>query len=457
MGVSEVVCRAISVVLSMVLLQRLQWSGFGRIEFSFQIVFWLVLIVRDCFETIITREIARHPRITRNLVNHVLAVKLTFAIGILAALAMTAQLAFSEVTDRWVLILYGLLLLTTALGLDFVYRGKETMGLVAVSLLVRTSVYCIGVWYCVHDSRQILMVPLWLACGEFTGIALVWAVYARQFGFPRPVLRGRFLLVFLKRGRLVGLIHLCQAVLISADLLVVGLMNSWSDVGRYGGAQRIISTVMAFGMIVQQVVFPSLSRSWRASSESTRRLLDFAVRILVSGFIPVAVGGSLLAEPLVRFLLPPQEYHEAGLLLAIGIWKAPLLSLAFLYQSSLIAMNRESQGLKLLAWGSLCSGPMIALMHWRLGLPGASLAVLVIGLGLVIAGYCCLAVGPCRPSAHHHLARPLFASLVMSLICVLGLRIHVVVAVVAGAVSYLITMKLIGGLDFRPMGADDAG
>ncbi len=234
-------------------------------------------------------------------------------------------------------------------------------------------------------------------------------------------------------------------------------MNSWSDVGRYGGAQRIISAVMAFGMIIQQVVFPSLSRNWRASSEAGRRLLDFSVRILVSGFIPIAVGGSLLAEPLVRFLLPTQEYHEAGMLLAIGIWKAPLLSLAFLYQSSLIAMNRESQGLKLLASGSLCSGPMIALLHWRFGMPGASLAVLVIGLGLVIAGYCCLALGPCRPSGHHHLARPVVASLVMSLACVLGLRMHVVVAVVAGAICYLLTMKLIGGLDFLSRGSENAG
>ncbi len=201
LGVAEIVCRAISVVLTITLAKRLGSSGFGRIEFSFQIVFWLVLIVRDCFETIITREIARHPRITRNLVNHVLAVKLTFAVAILAALSVVSTLTFSEATDRWVLNLYGLLLLTTALGLDFVYRGKETMGLVAVSLLVRTSIYCVGVWYCVHDASQILMVPLWLACGEFTGIALVWVVYARQVGFPRPVLGLRFLIVFLRRGR----------------------------------------------------------------------------------------------------------------------------------------------------------------------------------------------------------------------------------------------------------------
>ena len=174
-------------------------------------------------------------------------------------------------------------------------------------------------------------------------------------------------------------------MIVSADLLVVGLMSQWSDVGRYGAPHRMISAVMAFGMIFQQVVFPALSRNWRASPDAGRRLLDFAVRVLVSGFIPVAVGGTLLAEPLVGSC-SRRSIRHAGLLLAVGIWKAPLLSLAFLYQAALIATNRESQGLRLLVWGSVCSAPLIALFQWRLGLPGAALAVLVIGLGLVGGG-----------------------------------------------------------------------
>lgn len=452
LGLAEVVCRGFSFFLTLALArpQRLGPSGFGRIEFSFNIVFWLVLIVRDCFETIITREIARHPRLTRKLVNHVLAVKLLLAGVLFAGLTAVSFCVFSDPVDRWVLILYGLLLLTTALGLDFVYRGNESMGLVALSLVLRTTIYCVGVWTFVGDSSRLLLVPAWLAIGELTGIALVWVVYSRRFGIPRPVLGLRFLQVFLKRGRSVGLIHLCQAVIVSADLLVVGLkLSHWADVGRYGAPLRMISAVMAFGMIFQQVIFPSLSRNCRTSPDAARRLLDFAVRVLVTGFLPIAVGGALLSEPLVRFLLP-MEYQQSGNLLAIGIWRAPLLCLAFLYQAALIAMNKESQGLRLLIWGAVTSVPMIALFQSRWGLPGASVAVLVIGLGLLLTGYFCLARGNCQPSGHHHLARPLVASMVMVPVCLAALKWHVVLAVLAGTMAYLMTLKFIGGLDFRP-------
>jgi len=455
LGLAEVLCRGLSLFVTLSLTRRLMAEGFGRVEFAFNVVFWLVLIVRDCFETIITREIARHPRLTRGLVNHVLAVKLTLALVLMGGIMAVGFSTFANPLDGWVLTLYGLLLLSTALGLDFVFRGNESMGLVALSLFVRTSVYCAGVWCTVTDPSRILLVPVWLAVGEFTGIGLVWAVYSKKFGVPRPVFGVRFLLVFLRRGRSVGLIHLCQAVIVSADLLVIGLMSRWADVGCYGAPHRLVAAVMAFGMIVQQVIFPALSRSWRVSEDEGRRLLDLTVRVLVAGLLPVAVGGTVLAQPLVRGFLPV-EYQRCWPMLALGIWRAPLLSLAFLYQSTLIATDRESHGLRLLACGALASAPLVALFATIFGLPGASAAVLLVGLGLVVAGYLCLQSGGCQPAAHHHLGKPLIAAAVMVPACLLASRVHVVLGVAAGAVVYGGVLKGIGGLDFRHETRTDA-
>jgi O-antigen/teichoic acid export membrane protein len=173
-----------------------------------------------------------------------------------------------------------------------------------------------------------------------------------------------------------------------------------------------------------------------------------SVRVLLSGFVPIAVGGMVLAEPLVRFLFPP-EYQHSGLLFALGIWRAPILSLAFLYQSSLIAMNRESAGSKLLVWGALLAMPLIGGLRWQFGLPGASIAVLVLGLGLIVAGYSCLFRERRHPAVHHHLARPLAASALMVPVCLGVLQIHVALAVAAGGLTYLAALKLMGGLDFR--------
>ena len=443
LGVAEVICRGISMVVTLTLAQRLGASGYGRVEFAFNVVFWLVLIVRDCFETIVTREIARHPQLTRALVAHVLAVKLSFALSLFVLLLGIGFTSYANRVDLAILGLYGLLLISTALGIDFVYRGTERMGLVAVSLCLRTLVYCFGVTFTVRDLSSILLVPVWLAAGEFCGIALVWLCFTKQFGVVRPVFNLRFLRVFLERGRSVVLVQLSQAVLISADFIIVGFRSPWSDLGRYGAPHRMVAALMAFGLIFQQVVFPTLSRSLRLPDESGRAFLDKAVRILMLGFVPVTVGGTVLADSLVRFLLPA-EYHSSGFLLALGIWRAPLLSLSFLYQSALISMNRESAGLRLLVGGAIASGPCIAIFVRLFGQPGACVAANLIGLTLVVAGHYCLGRERRAPAAHHHLWKPLVAAAVMVPCCLWLEKTHVTVAILGGAIVYLAALWALG-------------
>jgi O-antigen/teichoic acid export membrane protein len=289
-------------------------------------------------------------------------------------------------------------------------------------------------------------VPAWLALGEACGIGLVWLCYVRQYGVPRPVLGLRFLRVFLRRGRSVCVIQLAQTVISSADVITVGMLSQWADIGSYALTHRMITALLTFGLIFQQVSFPTLARSWRQATVAGRQSLNALIRVLMLVLIPIALGGALLAVPLVRFLMP-RDYAGASLLLALGIWRAPLLTLAYLYQSTLIAVNRESVGVRLLLGGAVVSGPLVALLCSQFGLPGASTAVLLIALGLVVAGYSCLAREGRQPAWHHHLARPLAAALVMIPVCLLLERWHVMAAVGGGAVAYAVTLIAIGGLD----------
>ncbi|MDB5351414.1 MAG: rane protein involved in the export of O-antigen and teichoic acid [Planctomycetota bacterium] len=438
---------------------RLGRDGYGKVEFAFNIVFWLVLLVRDGLEVIAAREIARHPRLIRPLVDHLLALKGLLALGLLAGLIVVGSVTLKGPTERAILSVYGLMLLTTALGLDYVYRGIERMGLVAVSLVLRTTVYAIGAVLSVGDVSRIVWVPAWLVAGEACGIALVWACYVRRFGMPRPSLSsGQFVKVVVRRGRPVYLIQMAQAVIGSVDFLIVGLMSHWDDVGLYSAPHRMSMAVLTFSLIFQQVVFPGLARSWRESPMSSRASLDVLVRVLMIGLIPIAVGATVLAGPMVRGLLHA-EYAGAALLLALGIWRAPLLGLAFLYQTSLIALNRETAGVRLLICGAVASAPLVGLLRWGFGLPGAACAVLIIGSGLVIAGYACLAKEGRQPSWHHHLGKPLLASLAMVPVC-LSLRGQMLaVPVLAGALVYIIVLTALGGLrseDLRVLlGRDD--
>jgi O-antigen/teichoic acid export membrane protein len=302
------------------------------------------------------------------------------------------------------------------------------------------------VLFWVADPSRILFVPIFLVAGEAAGISLVWACYSRRFGLPRPTLRGgRFLRVFLRRGRSIYLIQVSQAVLGSIDLLAVGLLSGWDEIGLYSAPHRMVSAVLNFGLIFQQVVFPSLARSWRDEPEAGRRALDALVRVLVLGLLPLAIGTTVLARPLVHTLFAG-DYDASSLLMALEIWRAPLLTLAFLYQTALIAQNRESAGVRLLLSGAVVSIPLVFGLRLAFGLPGAAVASILTGLALVAAGFGRLARDGRQPSWHHHLAYPLVASLAMVPVCRMLAGHHVLVAVLGGGLTYLAVLLAIGGL-----------
>ncbi len=452
LSLAEVGCRAVSMIVTLSLAQRLGREGYGRLEFAFNAVFWLVLLVREGLDVIATREIARHPRLIRPLVNYILAIRGCLALVLMCVLLLVGRATLSEPTDRLVLYLYGLMLWTTAVGVDFVYRGLERMGLIAVSLLVRTSVYAVGALIWVTSPDRIVWVPVWLIAGEALGIGLVWACYLKEFGPPRPTLHGtRALRTILRRGRPVYLIQISQAIIGSADLLVVGVLSQWADVGLYGAPHRMVAAILTFGVIFRQVVFPSLARSWRSTSVDARMALDNMVRALMLAFIPIAVGATVLADPLIRFLLS-SEYAGAGVLLALGVWRVPLLTLAFLYQSALIALNREDMGVRMLIIAAAVVGPLTAVLRICAGLEGAAIGMLLVGAGLLVAGYRRLALVGRAPAWHHHAARPLLASLAMVPVCLLLAEWNVVLAVAGGAAVYSGMIILLNGL--RP---DDVG
>jgi O-antigen/teichoic acid export membrane protein len=445
LSLAELICRATSVIVTLSLAKRLGVVGYGRIEFAFNVVFWLVLLVRDSSDVMVARELSRHPRLIKPLVDHVLAIKGLFSLVLFSGLALVGALTLRDSADWWLLTLYGLMLFTTAIGLDFVYRGTECMGLLAVSLCLRTFIYALGALFWVGDAKRIVWVPIWLAVGEASGIALVWLHYLKNYRTPRPRLEFRFLAIILQRGRTVCVIQLSQAVISTADFMVVGLLSSRWDVGRYAAPHKMATALLTFGLIFQQAAFPTLSRLWRQTAQAGREALDSLVEVLMTALLPVAIGGTLLAEPLVRLILG-KDYAGAGLLLALGIWRAPLLILAFLYQTTLIALNRETVGVRSLVLAALGIGPLVALMRVSFGLPGAAAAVLVLGLGMVVAGYGSLSREGRQPTWHHHLARPMAASLVMVPVVLCLQRWHVILAVFGGALTYGVVLLSLGGL-----------
>lgn len=102
LSAAELICRTTSIIVTLSLAKRLGVDGYGRIEFAFSIVFLLVLLLRDSSDVIVARELSRHPRLIRPLVDQVLAYKTLFALALFSALALVGSLTLCRpIRDCW--------------------------------------------------------------------------------------------------------------------------------------------------------------------------------------------------------------------------------------------------------------------------------------------------------------------------------------------------------------------
>jgi O-antigen/teichoic acid export membrane protein len=377
LSLAEVCCRLISLGVVLELIRRTGRDGFGRIEFCFSLIYWLIFVIRDGVELVFYRELSRRTRPNPRLIGSYVSLKLQLAFLLWAGLIAVSFVVFHERTDRLLLASFGLLLIPTAIGLDNVFRSLRRAGLVAVSLVIRTFVYALGVILLVTDADRLILVPLLFFVGEMCGIALIWSKFAAEFGIPRfnARLGRRFAIPVLAQGQgLLGL-QLTQVAMSSMDVLVIGFLDDWSQVGLYGATHRIVSAAITFAAIFQQVLLPQLVRSWAANrGRQTSEVRRISLAALAA-IVPVTLVISMSASTIVQRLFT-KEFADAGPLLEMGIWRVPLLALGSIHLTTLVATHRERTGLMIMAVCLVISLPQVIWAHSRYGLEGTAAAML---------------------------------------------------------------------------------
>ncbi len=378
LSMAEIVCRIVSLAVVLELIRRTGREGYGRIEFCFSLVHWLIFLIRDGVELVFYRDLSRRTHPKPHIIGSYIALKIQVAMILWALLIVMSLAVFRSAADRLLLASFGFLLIPTSIGLDNVFRSLRRAGLIAVSLVIRTCVYATGVILLVTDSDHLLYVPWLFVGGELCGIALVWYVFTREFGFPKLNARNgrRFAGPVLAQGRAILGLQLTQVAISSMDVLMIGFLDDWGKVGLYGATHRIVSAAVTFAVIFQQVLLPQLVRSWikdRSRQKIEIRRITMAALAII---VPVTIAVSLLSHTIVRMLFT-EDFQDAGPLLAIGIWRVPIMAVGSIHLTALVAMHRERLGLAIMTVCLSISLPIVILAHAYFGLEGTAAAMLV--------------------------------------------------------------------------------
>jgi len=312
---------ALSVALVVAVSRYLGTEGLGRYTLAFTVLYFATTVAPMGLYSIITRDGARTLSGLEGLLGHALT------IGTLASLAVTAivvgatQLISQDAATRSALLMMSLAILPATVGslLEGAAVALERMEYIALSTLAETLLRVgggLGVLVLGGGLDGVILMAVAgrvLAC--LAAIHLLRRAHIRaHFGWEPSALRalGTTAPTFL-------LIALFATLYWRIDILMLSELRSVADVGYYGAAWRLLE----FALIVPQSLclslYPRMASLAQSDPDALNALGQTAMRYLFAASLPLAVGATVLAEPVLT-LLYGEPFRTAGLTLTILMW-----------------------------------------------------------------------------------------------------------------------------------------
>lgn len=243
-----------------------------------------------------------------------------------------------------------------------------------------------------------------------------------------------------------GVIGLTLGLSYRFDSVLLNIFWGDAPTGYYNAAYNLIFSLVTLSNVLNTALYPSLARQAAIAPESLPQLYERLLRYLLLAAVPIAVGGFLVAEPLVALLLGA-EYAASAELLRVLIWVLPLMFCSEFLGYVVVIAGREAKVARAIVGSTVVNIAANLLLIPRFG-PMAA-AVVTVATELVLVGqYGWLLRDQLRQMRWRQvLGKPMVAVAAMATIVLLGHDLPVLLTVAAGGVSYaalLLALRVVG-------------
>lgn len=247
----------------------------------------------------------------------------------------------------------------------------------------------------------------------------------------------------LRRALPFGIIGLTLGLSYKFDSVLLNIFHGDRATGTYNAAYTLVFAVVMISNVINTSLYPSLARQAQSSPQSLPAIYERVLRYLLLISLPVAVGGALLAEPIITFLYGT-DYANAGIVLSILIWVTPLMFLTEFLGYIIVINGEEKRVAGAIAWSTLVNVSLNALLVPRFGVLAASIMTVLTEV-VLLSQYCWLLRARLRLIPWNSvLFRPIVASALMAVVVIALSGLHVLVLVAAGALVYGAALLLLG-------------
>ena len=340
--VERILSGVLAITVTAAVARHLGPAQFGVLSFALSTVLLFATLWTLGLSGLVVRELVRDPQREAELLGTVMGLRIAGGIvAAIAALGLVVVLGRDDTTRLAVAILMvGVLGLYTFDGIDFWLQAgvRSRYAVVARSLALGVA-STVNVALIVADGPLLAFVAAAALEYALGGVLLVVA-YLRLGGHPaRWRFQGGTARTLLTASWPLILSGVANAINLRADQLMLGTMSGTDAVGTYAAAARLSEVWYFVPAAIAASVFPAMVRAHAGDRPSFDGWMTRLYDLMIALALPIAIGVSLLAGPLVAILFGP-EYAASAPILAVHVWAGPFVFLGAALSRWLIAEDR---------------------------------------------------------------------------------------------------------------------
>jgi O-antigen/teichoic acid export membrane protein len=351
---AELSIRVISFVFLLYVARTLGVADFGQYTVAVNLVLIISVTYDAGLKSLILREVSHQRQASGRFYHNLLSVKAILGAGGLCLLMFVGSLVGYASTSLLFLLAIGIQFLDTSFDefhasffnaheirqYEMLLKAVQKLLMVAVGI----AVLALG--------GDLLSFAVAIACGSVVSTLAGFALMSSRIARPGFAWEPSFIRHQLKEAWPFALSTIAIGLYFYVDSILVSRLAGAEAAGHYTAAYRLLEASLVIPFAFTGSVNPVLVRSFHESPERMKRILKFTLKILFILGFPLAVGGTILARPLI-LLLYGEAYAASADALRILVWAVLIIFLNTALSSTLNAMYRQRLWLAFLVTGAV--------------------------------------------------------------------------------------------------------
>ncbi len=409
---ARVVLNVINFLVIAYLARVLGEEGFGIIGFAVAFISYFELLVNPGLNLYGTNEIARCEKNLSGVVSDIISIKFFLAIICYTVLLIVFIFIDKPLNIKLLIAIYGLGLFAMPTTLYWLFQGTQDMHWISIGQSFNRLFYLVFIFLFVKGQEDIFMVSVSHIGAAYLAMGIIGGIFVKKYGFPKLNLNFSRWREILLESFPMGFSSIMIAVYLNLDLVILGFLKPFNEVGLYNSAVKVMMIVNLFFGVVLQVFYPNFSK-FGDNLEKLKNIVHYYHKSMILLALPVGFGSTLLAEPILSFLFG-EAYVSASVAFIILAWTKVIVALNISLGNPLLAWGKQVKYMKIVTVGAVTNliANLILIPRW--GIEGAAFATFLAEFAVFVGVF--NEFQKKIPSTILKLSiKPLIASLMMSL------------------------------------------